>query len=127
MHYGQEYIIQTNQLILTLSELRGLILNAVDKGILDENYLDKIDEITDIRKIYPNFDQMVKELQQSNCGRFRELISHPTIIFINKVPTLINYDYDLAVEFPDHVGYPIILECDKQLKPIRENLNLKYK
>jgi hypothetical protein len=50
-----------------------------------------------IVSIYPNLEQMKQQIRQ-NCEQFKNLISYPTIIFVNKKQMLIKYDYDLGSE-----------------------------
>lgn len=80
-------------------------------------------EIRDVReasskgeynKLYETRNKYAKvgiEFSQHKCDEFIKLISYPTLIFINKKPILINWDYDLARSIPYWFGSPGYNRC----------------
>lgn len=83
---------------------------------------EQIEEMSDIRLMYPNFDQMVEELKESDCKEFKTFISNPTLIFINTHPILINYDYELALEFNYNMSGPSHRSCNEQVDQIKNDI-----
>lgn len=99
--HREEYESDDYSSILSLDELNVIRLTRHGfERIILENL---IGTMSDIKLIYPNFDNMVKQLKQDNYEEFKILTSNPTIIFVNKKPILINYDYELAIEFTYNV------------------------
>ena len=64
--------------------------------------------------MYPNFNLMIQQLNQSHCEKFKEFITKPNLIFVNTKPVLINYDYQLVILFSLHVSYPSGKLCHQQ-------------
>lgn len=91
---------------------------AIIESIVTEIDCEMIEKMGDSSVIYPNFDEMVEYLQQGNCNQLRTLISKPTLIFVNKEPILINYDYDLASDLISNIGGPSYFQCNDQFKAI---------
>jgi hypothetical protein len=65
-------------------------------------------------KIYPNFKQLFKELRESDCDKFRQLISQPAKIFVRTKPLLLSYDYDLAEAISINIG----VKCEDEFDDI---------
>jgi hypothetical protein len=71
-----------------------------------------------ISSIYPNFEELEQQVKQNDCKQFKTLISYPTLVFVNKKPILINYDYELGLELK-FSNYDL---CDPILKEIERDL-----
>jgi hypothetical protein len=65
---------------------------------------------------YPNIDEITRQLDNRNYDQYNTFISHPSLIFVNKKPVIINYDYDLASELR------YIYALEKQFEPIEKEI-----
>jgi hypothetical protein len=108
-------------LILSVSEVEIISGEIItDKSTYTDSikFNEKIKPIGHSRIVYPDFNKKVEELENGNCDEFRTLISHPTLIFINKKPMLIIYDYDLANDLLFHSNFI----CKDQFNDVEEEI-----
>ena len=76
--------------ILSISMVIDLMVNSGQSW-------EPLQNVGDSRLIYPDFDQMLYQLN-SNCQNFEVLTNKSSLIHVNMIPTIINYDYDLAFD-----------------------------
>lgn len=46
--------------------------------------------------VYPDLNQLNRQIYNQNCDIYLKTVTKPTLIYINKKPVIIKYDYDLA-------------------------------
>lgn len=98
---------------------KGFIL-SVDEliGLIDETYPTRnwndFKDVLDPRKLYNDFDKMIISINQNGCDMFMTIVTTPTLIFVNKIPIMIKYDYDLAKDLWSNIR----IGCNKQFNEI---------
>jgi hypothetical protein len=86
-------------LLVNFARQEAYFLSRYKQYIISEKSRDSVGYAANIRLVYPDYDQMLLELEQDRCQQFMTLVSHPTFIFVNKRLMQIGYDYDLAILF----------------------------
>lgn len=46
-------------------------------------------------ELYPDLDEMIKIVSERGCEAYQEFATKPTVIYVNTIPKIIDYDYDL--------------------------------
>jgi hypothetical protein len=120
--YGED-----KSLVLTGLELFRIVYvedETVNEYVIEERfYRDQMEELfQNMDLIHPGFSQMIKQLEQNNCVQFKSFIYKPSLIFIKTKPIIINYDYELAVDLNNDIGFSMHRPCDQQIKQIYEEI-----
>lgn len=112
--------------ILTLDELDYIseFINGTsgDNCFIPDEFRSIKYPVYDNRSLYPNLERVIEELELNNCSGFKTFISTPTFIFVNKILTRINYDYDLAVYLANYTDSDINYECIIQKNEIENEI-----
>jgi hypothetical protein len=109
-------------IIVTLDTL--LVTN---EGMLNQTVKDNFRNKTANSVIYPNFEQMVQENNETQCTKFEQIVAKPSIIFVDKIPVLINYDIDLAQSilfFMRYEDFDVYCICEDKLNQMNEEIIL---
>lgn len=127
-YFSENFPIITKQALFSLVNIipfehwnivRNLIQKYSDRTLTNEElistYMDKMGWMPGLPINYPNYHEMIEELED-NCDKFDEFVFHPTVIFINKIPILLNYDYELAYLLAT------VTDCEEKFDTLTQNL-----
>lgn len=112
--------------IFTVNTLFYILSNGAENYVIPSSfrkYYEILEEVADVKVLYPDFDQILEVL--NDCNNFRTMMSRPTLIFINKELTVIEYDYELVEQLAFERDWMLPDSCINQRYQIEKELIAK--